>query len=736
MKMGVLRYVQRPDILFFLLVLGTSSAAFLVPFLYYSTDESNPWPYAYEVIQSQIIASGQFKNLIPQLGSFQPFDYGWFAVHHLNLVVLRLLSALPYASIERLLTFFLAVLFFCGFYLFARRAFGNPTALASSLFFLLVPRTYNYLVNVNGELIGWVILFPALAAFFLYARKRQVGFGVLSCVMGSSLVITNLMVFLQYLVIVGSYVAARTILARDTKLLVFKFLPILVLMILLIPIPVLVTSGNLIPGSSSTIGSLFASRNPVEAHYEQVYYQKYEWYWTEFAAQLPLLVQANYISDDGIFLNFVLLAFVPLAILGIAACIHRWRQVENLFVLIWFAVTTFLSSFFLSSLFNDTIIAGSIRLLLYFGWPLAVLAGVGAVFLWRHARLPSIRIFSKRVSSKHIVGGILLAVLTIEGVQIGATSANYANAYPALYAKEYQDAMKWLRNNTPSNAVIITNDWTGGEIWVNSQRLSLTESGKGSAAYSTYQDVVTILDDARTILTTQSVTETVALMGKYNVQWIVVWNRPSAYYIASPDEVAYTKFESYPIFETVFDESQIYGGPFYTPYKGGFQAHAAIYHVKVIAQPYPEFVSHGLGSRVGYTNGSYVASYMVTDLQLDKSPTSYTFSRLFALTKRIGTPSNNTLDILVNGHIVALDVSNTATNWNWSSWAFSAAYLAQSNNITFLLQPQWDSRNQVVFGTFQGSARSFTMYSISDRQWIDWQGVELSIFLELQPQVT
>ena len=563
--------IRRPasyELIFAALTILTSGIVYLIPFLYYPNEQSNPWPYAYNVIQSQIISSGHFVNQIPQLGAFVPFDYGWFTAHHLTIVALNLTTGLSFESQERILTVLLAPVFFFGFYLFVKRAFGNPVGFLSSLFFLAVPRTYNYLVNVNGEYIGWLLLLPALISFFSYAKSREKRLLILSCLVASVTVISNLMVFAEYVLILVSYLLARTIILRDTRTMFVHSLSFLGLFLLLLPIPVLFTSGNLIPGSSSTIGSLYSSRSPLEAQYEAIYYQKYDWYWQLFAHQLPLQVQTYYISNDGHFETALALLLAPFAALGIISCMRDRKKTNSLFALIWFGASLVASSLLLSPLFNVTVVAGSIRLLLYFAWPLSVMAGLGLVFLWRNVR----------TRWKPIAVMIFLGVLVFQGVQMGSASAYEANEYPQIYAQQYKDALGWLGTHTPSSAVILMNDWTIGEVWIKSHRLSITESGRGSAAYSTYQDIVTTMDDAGSVLTTGNLSLTIQLMNKYGVQWVLVWNRPSASYIVDPNGVNFAKFES-PPFTSVFNESQRYPAPDHSPFRSSYTAWVVIYQL-------------------------------------------------------------------------------------------------------------------------------------------------------------
>jgi hypothetical protein len=570
-RLDLRRPIRRPvsyDVIFAALTIIISGIVYLIPFLYYPGEQSNPWPYAYNVIQSQIISSGHFLNQVPQLGAFVPFDYGWFTTHHLTIVAFKLITGLSFESQERILTVLLAPVFFFGFYLFLKRAFGNPVGFLSSLFFLAVPRTYNYLVNVNGEYIAWLILFPALISFFSYVKSRERRFLILSCLLSSVMVISNLMVFVEYALIIGSYLLARTLVIRDTRTMFVQTFFFLSLFLLLVPVPVLYTSGNLVPGSSSTIGSLYSSRSASEAQYEATYYQKYDWYWQLFVHQLPFQVQTYYVSNDGHFETALIMLLGPFAAFGVLSSVLDRRRTNSLFALIWFAAAIISSSLLLSPLFNVTVVAGSIRLLLYFAWPLSVMAGIGLVFLWRNIRN----------RWKPIAVGVFLAVLIFQGIQMGSMSAYEANEYPQIYAQQYKDALGWLGTHTPTNAVILMNDWTIGEVWMKSNRLSITESGRGSAAYSTYQDIVTTLNDASTILTSENSSLTVHLMSKYSVEWILVWNRPSASYVVDPNKVDFAKFES-PPFTSVFNESERYPAPDNSPFHSSYTAWAVIYEL-------------------------------------------------------------------------------------------------------------------------------------------------------------
>ena len=161
---------------------------------------------------------------------------------------------------------------------------------------------------------------------------------------------------------------------------------------------------------------------------------------------------------------------------------------------------------------------------------------------------------------------------------MGSASAYEANEYPQIYAQQYKDALAWLGTRTPSNAVILMNDWTIGEVWIKSHRLSITESGRGSAAYSTYQDIVTIMNDANTVLTSENSSLTIQLMNKHSVEWILVWNRPSASYIVDPNGINFAKFQS-PPFTSVFSETRGYPAPDNSPFRSSYTAWAIIYHL-------------------------------------------------------------------------------------------------------------------------------------------------------------
>lgn len=558
------------DVSFFLLTSIGCSIAFLIPLLYYPIDPSNPWPYAYNVIQSRIISTGQFQNLVPQFGAFVRLDYGWFVVHHLTIVTFKLLTGLSFSTQERILTILFSTVFFLGFYQFSKNFLGNPVAFATSLFFLFIPRTYNYLANVNGEFIAWLILFPSLISFFAFVRSGQTRDVLLSCFLASALIVANLMVFAEYLLIIGSYFIARTILSRDTKKMIARMTLFLVVSILIVPVPVLVSSGNFVPGPSSTIGSLYSSRSRIEAQSEAIYYQNYDSDWKVFASQLPVQVQMYYISNGEYYATLLLLLFVPFAALGTASCMIEIRKIQNLFAITWLLASVVSSSLLLTHIFNVTVIAGSVRLLLYFAWPFSLMAGMGLVFVWTRAKRRWIKPLT----------GVALIFLIGGGIYAGSLNAGLSNSEPRLYLREYQDALAWLGRNTATSDVIMMNDWTVGQVWMESSRLSITESGVGSASYSTYQDIVTKLDDAKTILTSNSTAETVALMQKHNITWIMLWNRPSSLNIVPYERVNLAKFLNSSSFVEAFFEENTYANVPNNPFPSGpFTARVAIFHL-------------------------------------------------------------------------------------------------------------------------------------------------------------
>jgi len=578
------------DLIFFALVVATCFIAYAVPLMAFPSAPSNPWPYAYNVIQQQIIEKGMISVQTPQFGAWQRSDHTWFLLHHVPYVSLELLTGMSFETMERLLSCILSVAFFMGFYFFAKKAFGNTLGFVGSLFMLFVPRTHNYLVTVNGEFIGWLILFPALTMYFEYAKKRDRKYLILSAFLASFLPLSNLMVFAEYSLIVGAYCFSELVAKRNLRRLLESAL-VIVLLALIIPLPVLYASGDLYAGESSTIGSLFASKSPREAEFERIYYDQFGDYWKLYANKLPIWTELTYVSSDYIFLfgtGFILVFYVPLSLIGTYFSLKNHKEPRLLFPLLWIILQVALDTILLSLAFGPTVNAAGIRMLLYFGWALSLLSGFGLYHVVKKLRLV---VADLEVASLLTLRGIwrnrkpiLLLVFAVSFVSVGAwaakRNAGFANSYNMLYAQEYSDALIWLRENTPKDAVIIANDWSGGEIWLKAHRLALIEGGKGSATYITYEEIVTKLQDVRTIFRGENLSETIALMKKYKAEWILIWDKPSAYQlnITPLEQVDMTRFNSTSQFVKVFEEKKAYNPPEIDAYGYSYTAHAIIYY--------------------------------------------------------------------------------------------------------------------------------------------------------------
>jgi hypothetical protein len=498
---------------------------------------------------------------------------------------------MSFETMERLLSCILSVAFFMGFYFFAKRVLGDTPGFIGSVFMLFVPRTHNYLVTVNGEFIGWLILFPALWSYFEYARSRDRKYLILSSFLAAFLPLSNLMVFAEYVFIVGAYSISELLLRRNLRMLL-ESAPVIILSALVISLPVLYASGDLYMGTSSTIGSLFSSKSPTEMQFERIYYDQFADYWKLYVGKLPVLTELSYLSSDFIFwlgIGFTMIFFVPLSVVGICYSLKKHKEPRLLFPLLWVILQVALDTILLSPIFGPTVNAAGIRMLLYSGWALSLLSGLGLYYTMKELRilngnvkvvsfltLKGIRRNWKSVLLLAFVGSFIFA-----GVCAAKRNAGFANSYTMLYSREYADALTWLRENTPEDAVIIANDWSGGEIWLKAQRLALIEGGKGSAAYITYEEIATKLQDVRTIFRSGNLSETVTLMNKYNAQWILMWNKPSAYQlnITPLEQVEMTKFNSTNQFIKAFEEKGTYSPPLIDAYGSPYIAHAVIFYL-------------------------------------------------------------------------------------------------------------------------------------------------------------
>ena len=579
------------DLIFLALVVATSFIAYVIPLMAYPSAPSNPWPYAYNIIQQQIIEKGRISVETPQFGGWQRSDHTWFLLHHVPYVSLELLTGLSFETMERLLSCVLSVAFFMGFYVFAKKALGDTLGFVGSLFMLFVPRTHNYLVTVNGEFIGWLILFPALWLYFEYARMRDRKYLILSSLLAAFLPLSNLMVFGEYVLIVGAFCLSELIARRNLRRLL-ESASIIILSVLIISLPVLYASGDLYAGTSSTIGSLFSSKSPREVEFEKIYYDQFADYWKLYVNKLPVWTELTYMGFDYIFwfgIGFILVFYIPLSVTGICFSLKSPKDPKLLFPLLWIILQVTLDTILLSPAFGPTVNAAGIRMLLYFGWALSLLSGFGLYFVGKSLKLTasnlkdiSLHALEKIARNwKLVLLAIYVCSLIFVGVCVAKRSAWFANSYAVLYSREYSDALTWLKENTPEDAVIIANDWSSGEIWLKAHRLALIEGGKGSAAYITYEEIVTKLQDVRTIFRSENLSEIVMLMNKYKAEWILIWNRPVAYQsnINPPGQVNMTRFNSTNQFVKVFDEEGTFNPTQIDAYGSSYVVHAIIYHL-------------------------------------------------------------------------------------------------------------------------------------------------------------
>ena len=148
---------------------------------------------------------------------------------------------------------------------------------------------------------------------------------------------------------------------------------------------------------------------------------------------------------------------------------------------------------------------------------------------------------------------------------------------PPLYAKPFKETLLWLKENTPPDAMVISNDWVNGQFWVKAKRLNLIEGGKASATYSTYEDIYHKLNDSRKIFRLDiSNDETMRLIRERKIEYLVVWDRPSAYYIY-PFLPAKQKMDELGL-QKVFESQEKITNP---ETKAIFDAESIIYSVNV-----------------------------------------------------------------------------------------------------------------------------------------------------------
>jgi len=552
---------------FVFLALLVTFYGYFYPLLKNPYDASNPWPDAYQVIQKEIISQQKVPpDYVIQFGEKQPSDMTYFLNHHLMMVEMKLTDGLPFDINERFVSAFFTFLIFLSAYLCFTKIFGNKSGFWASMLFLFLPRNLNYYVNVNGEFFSFLLLFVSLYFLFDWIQERNRKSLVVGIIIAAIMPILCLINFGTFCIVIFSYGMMQFLYSKQKPDVVMEYLKLFGLIVaasfIISGIPLIIT-GNLFAGESSSIGSLYSQRDQKEVKFEKKYYEDYATYGRTLYGYPALVRDLYYMSLDGSQINYLFVYFVFPALLGALLIINKkTRSRELVFSLCLAVVLLALEVFLYSRLFNDNIYNSALRFLLYFGLPMAFIGGIALDYLRRHWAY---------------LGLIFLISISVSGFFMIKYSAHSGNLYLALYAKSYKQALAWVKDNTLPDDKLISNEWTGGQFWVQADRLDLVESGKASAAYSTYTKIYSNLDAARKIFSLDVPSEeTAALINQYDIKYIVIWNRPASY-LLYPFEASKRKLDQLPYVERVFDATSLSDD--------SYRAEAAVYRVKTSQLP-------------------------------------------------------------------------------------------------------------------------------------------------------
>src|SRR3972149_768774 len=542
---------------------------YFYPLLKYPYEAPNPWPEAYTVIQDEIIAQGKVPpSAVPQFGEWGKSDMTYFLNSHPKLVSQRLIGDLPPELIERFLSFALTFIIFLSAWLFFRYLFGNTMGFLASILFVFLPRNFNYYVNINGEYLSFIIILLALYFWFCFKKEKKLLFLILAGMFGGVLPILCLITFGVFVLILISDAMAE-IIAKKKRFKIFKknffsLLVIVVITLIISLIPLLITK-NIKAGGSSSIGSIFSQRSSQEIEFEKKYYQDFAVYGDEFINFPPFVRDIYYLSLDASVLDYLMLIYLPLFFAGlIFTLIIRKKRIIILGPILLIILLLF-EIFLYSHFFNLSVYNSALRFLFYFSLPLIIISTFSLAWLcFKNAyALP-----------------IFILTIIISAIPIIRLSAWSTNMNPPLYAKPFKETLLWLKENTPPDAMVISNDWVNGQFWVKAKRLNLIEGGKASATYSTYEDIYHKLNDSRKIFRLDiSNDETMRLIRERKIEYLVVWDRPSAYYIY-PFLPAKQKMDELGL-QKVFESQEKITNP---ETKAIFDAESIIYSVNV-SQP-------------------------------------------------------------------------------------------------------------------------------------------------------
>jgi asparagine N-glycosylation enzyme membrane subunit Stt3 len=190
-------------------------------------------------------------------------------------------------------------------------------------------------------------------------------------------------------------------------------------------------------------------------HADFSYWTKALWYMVQGMGQRGGSAELNgaALSDFMIFYLFL----IPIAIGLVVALYSAWKSRSNVALLMctWTLLLLVLSLF-------------SRRVLVFAAAPACILSGIGLAFVWGWAKLDQPRLPST-------IGAI--AILLVLVVTSLGTSYAEGNGKVAAADAEWQDALTYLRQETPQDAVIMT-QWSWG-YWILDlgQRIPYVDNG-------------------------------------------------------------------------------------------------------------------------------------------------------------------------------------------------------------------------------------------------------------------
>ncbi len=494
---------------------------YFLPLLKYPNQPANPWPEAYEVIQERIIVEKKVPpSATPQFGQMERSDMTYFLNQHLLMVSLQLLNGLTPELNERFLGFIYTFLIFVSASLFFAKFLQPIQSFTASIFLLFIPRLANYYVNANGEFLGFLLLFLALYFILDWYKTKEWKKLFLSAIIIGILPILCLITFGVFFLFLFSKFITDALLEKVFVKNLIRFFRLslffLIISAILAIVPLLLT-GDIKTGASSSIGSLYSKRSAAELYYEKKYYDEFATYGNSFIGLKPLIRDIYFITLDGTALDFFIVFYLLTAVIGVLLAIKKPKNFDNIFPVVFAVVMLLFEIFLYSRFFNPSIYNSAERFLLYFSLPIILASTSGIVWLFGKNRLLYL---------------IFFLTIVLSGLPIFKYAAYSANSYNALYSPSFREAIDWLKQNTPSDTIISSNDWSNGQFWLGAERFSISEGGKASATYMTYENIYGKLQGSREIFSAETTCEqSREIIAKYNLSYLLIWSRPTAYYI-------------------------------------------------------------------------------------------------------------------------------------------------------------------------------------------------------------